>query len=153
MWLLGTKGVWNSTLSKSLAAEVKTKFQIVNGKPDLLRLPEINYIRPWTGQTRRHQPVHRSSPDRRVWQLRRRPADAGVDGNRKWTAFYAPVHHTDAVREYAYDRKSSFGKLDKALDEANEKGWTVVSMKDDWKTDIRIPAMKRRGIAIKLLVS
>jgi hypothetical protein len=44
------------------------------------------------------------------------------------------VHHTDAVREYAYDRNSSFGKLDKALDEANAKGWTVVSMKDDWKT-------------------
>ena len=43
------------------------------------------------------------------------------------------VHHTDAVREYAYDRKSSVGQLDKALDEATAKGWTVVSMKDDWK--------------------
>src|SRR5690348_1037852 len=44
------------------------------------------------------------------------------------------VHHTDAVREYAYDRNSSVGKLDKALDEANAKGWTVVDMKNDWKT-------------------
>jgi len=43
------------------------------------------------------------------------------------------VHHTDAEREYAYDRKSSVGRLDKALDEANAKGWTVVSMKTDWK--------------------
>jgi hypothetical protein len=43
------------------------------------------------------------------------------------------VHHTDAVREYAYDRQSSFGRLDKALDEAGEKGWTVVDMKTDWK--------------------
>ncbi len=38
-----------------------------------------------------------------------------------------------AEREYAYDRKSSVGRLDKALDEANAKGWTVVSMKTDWK--------------------
>ena len=44
------------------------------------------------------------------------------------------VHHTDADREWAYDRKSSIGKLDKALDEAQARGWTVVSMKDDWKT-------------------
>jgi hydroxymethylpyrimidine pyrophosphatase-like HAD family hydrolase len=42
------------------------------------------------------------------------------------------VHHTDADREWAYDRESHIGKLDKGLDEANAKGWTVVSMKDDW---------------------
>ena len=44
------------------------------------------------------------------------------------------VHHTDAEREWAYDRKSHIGKLDKALDEAAVKGWTVVDMKADWKT-------------------
>ena len=44
------------------------------------------------------------------------------------------VHHTDAEREWAYDRESHIGKLDKGLDEATPKGWTVVSMKDDWKT-------------------
>jgi hypothetical protein len=44
------------------------------------------------------------------------------------------VHHTDAERETAYDRDSHIGKLDKGLDEAAAKGWTVVSMKDDWKT-------------------
>ena len=43
------------------------------------------------------------------------------------------VHHTDAAREYAYDRQSNIGKLDKALDEADAKGWTVVDMKQDWK--------------------
>ena len=47
--------------------------------------------------------------------------------------FMALVHHTDAVREYAYDRQSHIGKLDKAWDEAKAKGWTVVSMKSDWK--------------------
>jgi len=44
------------------------------------------------------------------------------------------VHHTDAAREYAYDRKSNVNRLDKALDEANAKGWIVVDMKNDWKT-------------------
>jgi phosphoglycolate phosphatase-like HAD superfamily hydrolase len=48
--------------------------------------------------------------------------------------FAGLVHHTDAEREYAYDRNSMIGKLDKALDEASAKGWTVVDMKRDWKT-------------------
>ena len=57
----------------------------------------------------------------------------------QWTAagngprFMGIVHHTDAEREFAYDRKSKIGKLDKALDDANARGWTVVSMKTDWK--------------------
>ena len=42
------------------------------------------------------------------------------------------VHHTDAEREYDYDRKSAIGRLNKALDEASTNGWTVVSIKDDW---------------------
>lgn len=48
--------------------------------------------------------------------------------------FAGIVHHTDAEREYAYDRLSKIGKLDKAWDEAKVKGWTVVDMKQDWKT-------------------
>jgi hypothetical protein len=44
------------------------------------------------------------------------------------------VHHTDAEREWAYDRQSHVGRLDKALDEAQAEDWTVVSMKDDWET-------------------
>jgi hypothetical protein len=43
------------------------------------------------------------------------------------------VHHTDSEREYAYDRKASFGRLDKALDAAESNVWSVVNMKDDWK--------------------
>jgi hypothetical protein len=48
--------------------------------------------------------------------------------------FMGIVHHTDAEREYAYDRNSRIGRLDKALDEAKKRGWTVVDMKADWKT-------------------
>ena len=47
--------------------------------------------------------------------------------------FAALVHHTDAEREWAYDRRSNIGKLDKALDEAQAKGWTIVDMRRDWK--------------------
>ena len=55
---------------------------------------------------------------------------------RRWAAgarFGLIVHHTDAEREYAYDRQSHFGKLDKALDAAADNKWTVVDMKKDWK--------------------
>jgi hypothetical protein len=61
-----------------------------------------------------------------------------VFDNDEWTAagtgprFMGIVHHTDAEREWAYDRHSHIGKLDKALDEALAKGWTVVDMKKDW---------------------
>ena len=55
---------------------------------------------------------------------------AGGDGARLMVI----VHHDDQEREYAYDRESSIGRLDKALDEATERGWTVVSMRDDWRT-------------------
>jgi hypothetical protein len=47
--------------------------------------------------------------------------------------FAGIVHHTDATREYAYDRDSKVGKLDKAWDEAKQRGWTIVDMKEDWK--------------------
>jgi hypothetical protein len=116
-----------------IGSSVKTNFQIVDGKPDLLRLPELNFIDDGPGK-----PVGINQ------YIGRRPIAAfgNSDGDQQmleWTAagtgprFMLLVHHTDADREYAYDRKSSFGKLDKALDEANAKGWTVVSMKDDWK--------------------
>jgi hypothetical protein len=52
----------------------------------------------------------------------------------KGLRFAGLVHHTDAEREYAYDRESKVGKLDKAWDEAKAKGRTVVDMKQDWKT-------------------
>ena len=58
----------------------------------------------------------------------------------KWTAagtrarFALLIHHNDPIREFAYDRTPSIGQLDKALDEANAKGWTVVDMKNDWRS-------------------
>jgi phosphoglycolate phosphatase-like HAD superfamily hydrolase len=127
-----------------IGSSIKTKFEAVDGKPDLVRLPEINFIDDGPGK-----PVGINQ------YIGRRPIAAfgNSDGDLQmlqWTAagsgprFMLLVHHTDEVREYAYDRKSSFGKLDKALDEANAKGWTVVDMKNDWKTIFPAPYAPQR---------
>jgi len=117
-----------------IGSSIKTKFEVVNGKPDLVRLPEINFVDDGPGkpvginQYIGHRPIAAfGNSDGDLQMLEWTAAGAGA-------RFMLLVHHTDGVREYAYDRKSAFGKLDKALDEARPKGWTVVNMKDDWKT-------------------
>ncbi|NQX02778.1 haloacid dehalogenase-like hydrolase, partial [bacterium] len=118
---------------------IKTKFELRDGKPMITRLPELNFIDDKAGK-----------PAAIQHHLGRRPIAAfgNSDGDLQmlqWTAagsgprFCLYVHHTDAEREYAYDRESHIGKLDKGLNEAAAKGWTVVSMKVDWKTISRPP--------------
>ena len=112
----------------------KLKFELRDGKPVLVKLPEIDFIDDKAGK-----PVAIQK------HIGRRPIAAfgNSDGDLQmlqWTAagsgprFCLYVHHTDAEREWAYDRKSSIGRLDKGLDEAKARGWTVVSMKDDWQS-------------------
>jgi phosphoglycolate phosphatase-like HAD superfamily hydrolase len=112
----------------------KLKFEMRDGKPVLVKLPEINFIDDKDGK-----PVGIQQ------YIGRRPIAAfgNSDGDQQmleWTIagsgarFALIVHHDDAKREWAYDRQSHIGTLDKAWDEAVAKGWTVVSMKDDWKT-------------------
>jgi phosphoglycolate phosphatase-like HAD superfamily hydrolase len=112
----------------------KLKLEERNGKPVLLKLPEIDLIDDGPGKPVGIQQV-----------IGRRPIAAfgNSDGDLnmlEWTAagegprFCMLVHHTDAAREWAYDRNSKIGKLDRALDEANRKRWTVVDMKADWKS-------------------
>jgi phosphoglycolate phosphatase-like HAD superfamily hydrolase len=116
-----------------IGSSIKTKFELRNGKPVLVRLPEINFIDDKEGK-----PVGINQ------HIGRRPilAFGNSDGDLQmfqWTAagqgprFIGIVHHTDAEREWAYDRKSHVGRLDKALDEAKAKSWTLVDMKKDWK--------------------
>jgi phosphoserine phosphatase len=115
-----------------IGSSIKTKFEIRNGMPTLVRLPEMNFLDDKEGK-----PVAINQ------HIGRRPIAAfgNSDGDLQmlqWTdagegpRFCLYVHHTDAKREWAYDRKSHIGKLDKGLDEAHEKGWTVVDMKNDW---------------------
>jgi len=116
-----------------IGSSIKTAFEIRDGKPVLTRLPEINFVDDKAG---RPGGINR--------HIGRRPIVAGGNSGGdlqmlQWTTGGAGarlallVHHTDAEREWAYDRASSVGRLDKALDEAQAKGWTVVDMKRDWK--------------------
>jgi phosphoserine phosphatase len=116
-----------------IGSSIKTKFEIRDGTPILLRLPEFNFIDDKEGK-----PIGINH------FIGRRPIAAfgNSDGDLQmlqWTSagnglrFGLIVHHTDVKREYSYDRQSSVGKLDKALDEAQSRGWTVVDMKKDWK--------------------
>jgi len=111
----------------------KLKFELRDDKPVLVKLPEIDFIDDKSGK-----PVGIQK------HIGRCPifAFGNSDGDLQmlqWTAagsgarFMGLVHHTDAEREWAYDRKSSVGRLDKALDEAQTKGWTIVNMKNEWK--------------------
>ena len=111
----------------------RQKFELRDNQPVLVKLPEVDFIDDKEGKPiaiQRH--------------IGRRPIAAfgNSDGDLQmlqWTAagpgprFCLYVHHTDAKREWAYDRQSSIGRLDKGLDQAKVNGWTVVSMKDDWQ--------------------
>ncbi len=116
-----------------VGSSVKTKFEMRRGRPILFRLPEVNFIDDKAGK-----PIGINE------YIGRRPIAAfgNSDGDLEmlqWTTmtgdvrFGLIVHHTDAEREYAYDRQTPFGRLDQALDAAALNRWTVVDMKRDWK--------------------
>jgi phosphoserine phosphatase len=117
-----------------IGSSIKTKFEMRADGPVLVRLPEINFIDDKAGK-----------PVGILQHIGRRPIAAfgNSDGDLQmlqWTAagpgprFCLYVHHTDAEREWAYDRQSRIGQLDKGLDEALTKGWSIADIKRDWKT-------------------
>jgi phosphoglycolate phosphatase-like HAD superfamily hydrolase len=110
----------------------KLDFEMRDGKPILMKLPELNFNDDKGGK-----------PIQIQMHIGRRPIAAfgNSDGDQamlEWTTsgsgprFGLLVHHTDAVREWAYDRKSAVGQLNTALDAAPKWGWTVMDMKNDW---------------------
>ena len=116
-----------------VGSSIKTRFEMRDGQPLLFRLPEVNFIDDKTGK-----PIGINE------YIGRRPVAAfgNSDGDLEmlqWTTmagsmrFGLIVYHTDVEREYAYDRETPFGRLDKALDAATVNKWTVVDMKRDWK--------------------
>ena len=128
-----TERVYGVPPEQVVGSSIKTKFQMRDGRPELFRLGEINFIDDNVGK-----PVGINE------YIGRRPIAAfgNSDGDLEmlqWTTMTGGrrlgliVHHTDAEREYAYDRDTSFGRLDKALDAAAINRWTVVDMKNDWK--------------------
>ncbi|MGD8959668.1 MAG: HAD family hydrolase, partial [Desulfobacteraceae bacterium] len=121
-----TEKVYGIPPEQVVGSSIKTKYELHDGKPVLARLPELNFIDDKAGKP---VGIHQ--------YIGRRPIAAfgNSDGDLQmlqWTTagegarFALIVHHTDSEREWAYDRNSAVGRLDQALDEAREKGWTVV---------------------------
>jgi phosphoglycolate phosphatase-like HAD superfamily hydrolase len=117
-----------------VGSSVVAEFQVKDGKPQLVRMPKIDFINDKAGK-----PVG-------IYQhIGRRPilAFGNSDSDMQMIEYTLAgegrrlglfVHHTDAEREYAYDRKSHVGTLNKALDQAAANGWVIVDMKKDWGT-------------------
>jgi len=133
-----------------VGSSIKTKFEMQDGKPVLMRLPELNFNDDKAGK-----PIGINE------HIGRRPIAAfgNSDGDLQMlqytgagsgARFCLYIHHDDAEREYAYDRTDHLAKLDKGLDEAAAKGWTVVSVKNDWKTVF--PATQSEITAIDILL-
>lgn len=128
-----TEAVYGIPPEQVVGSSIKTRFELRDGEPELVRLPEINFVDDKAGK-----PVGINQ------HIGRRPIAAfgNSDGDLEmlqWTCsgananFCLYVHHTDGEREWAYDRNSSVGRLDKGLEEAAVRGWTVVGMKSDWR--------------------
>ncbi|WP_250434813.1 HAD family hydrolase [Hanstruepera flava] len=116
-----------------VGSSIATEYDYNNGNPIIKRLPKIDFIDDKAGKP---VGINKFIGKKPVF------ASGNSDGDLQmlqWTdsnsykSFQLYLHHTDADREWAYDRDSHIGKLDKGLDEAIEKGWTVINMKNDWK--------------------
>jgi hypothetical protein len=128
-----TEKVYGIPPEQVVGTTVKMKFEMRDGKPMLMRLPEFDFVDDEAGKPvgiqkfiGRHPIAAFGNSDGDLQMLQWTAAGEG-------TRLMLIVHHTDAEREWAYDRQSPIGRLDKALDEAKAKAWTVVDMKQDWK--------------------
>ncbi len=125
--------VYKIPAEQIIGSSIKTEFDYNNGNPVIRRLPEIDFIDDKEGKP---VGINKFIGKKPVF------AAGNSDGDLQmlqWTAsnskknFELYIHHTDEIREWAYDKESHIGKLDKGMTEANDNGWTVVDMKNDWK--------------------
>ena len=129
-WVEEAYGIPNDQV---VGSSIKTEFRNDDGGADIFRLPELEFIDDKEGKP---IGINKFIGKRPVFASGNSDGDlqmlqytAGGSGKR----FMMYLHHTDSIREWAYDRESHIGKLDKGLDEANKLGWTVIDMKKDWK--------------------
>ena len=116
-----------------VGSSIKTRFDFEGDKPVIRRLPEIDFIDDKEGKP---IGIHKHIGRKPIFSSGNSDGDLAM---MQWTAsgsgqrFMLYLHHTDSIREWAYDRHSAVGKLDKGLDEALAKGWTITDMEKDWK--------------------
>jgi phosphoglycolate phosphatase-like HAD superfamily hydrolase len=128
-----TETVYGIPPEQVIGSSIKTKYEVHDGKPLIVRLPELNFIDDKAGKPvgiNQHigrQPIMAcGNSDGDFEMLEYTTAGTGL-------RFGLLVHHTDDKREWAYDRDSHIGKLDHGLDEGPRRGWTIVNMRDDWR--------------------
>ncbi|MGV2101237.1 HAD family hydrolase [Rhizobium sp. 21-4511-3d] len=116
-----------------VGSTIATQYAIVGDVPVLKRMPKVDFVDDGPGKP---VGIHKFIGRKPIFVAGNSDGDYEM---LRWTTaakgpgFAMIVHHTDGDREYAYDRQSSVGKLDKALDEAERRNWLVVDMKNDWK--------------------
>ncbi|PWK21046.1 HAD family hydrolase [Xanthomarina spongicola] len=125
--------VYGIPTDQVVGSSIATEFDYNNGNPVIRRLPKLDFIDDKEGKP---IGINKYIGKKPVFASGNSDGDLQMlqytDSN-SYPSFQLYLHHTDSVREWAYDRDSHIGKLDKGLDEANEKGWTIIDMKNDWK--------------------
>ena len=127
-----TAQVYGIPPEQVIGSTIKVEYTLRDGRPALVRLPQIDMIDDKAGKP---VGIHKF--------IGRRPilAFGNSDGDFQMLEYTTGgagpalgllLHHTDDQREVAYDRRSAFGRLNRGLDEAAERGWVIVDMKDDW---------------------
>ncbi len=125
--------VYRIPSDRIVGSSIKTEFSYENGDARILRLPEIDFIDDKAGKP---VGIHKFIGKKPIFASGNSDGDLQMlqyTASNSLPSFMLYLHHTDADREWAYDRKSHIGKLDKGLNEAADRGWTVIDMKRDWK--------------------
>jgi hypothetical protein len=138
-----TQSVYGIPKEDVVGSNGKVKYIVIDNKPELIRLPEINFIDDKAGKP---VGIHQFIGKRPVFTAGNSDGDYEM---LQYTSasplphFAMIIHHTDSLREWAYDRQSSIGHLEKALDDAPKYNWTIVDMKQDWNLVYSFEKYKR----------
>ena len=125
--------IYNIPSEQIIGSRIKTKFEYNNGDVKIVFLPKNDFNNDKEGKPLNIQKIIGKKP---VFSSGNSDGDLQMmqyAASNKYKSFMLYLHHTDSVREWAYDRNSPIGKFDKGLDEAIQKKWTVIDMAKDWK--------------------
>ena len=125
--------IYNIPEEQIIGSRIKTEYDYNNGNPVIRRLPELDFVDDKDGKPLNIQKIIGKKP---VFSSGNSDGDLQMMqwiASSKYKSFMLYVHHTDSLREWAYDRNSHIGRLDKGLDQAKKHGWTIIDMKNDWK--------------------
>ena len=128
-----TEGVYGIPPHQVVGSSIKTEFDYNDGNPVIRKLPELDFIDDKAGKP---VGIHKYIGKKPIFASGNSDGDLQMmqyTASNPQGAFMLYLHHTDSEREWAYDRDSHIGGLDKGLDEAQKNGWTVIDMAKEWK--------------------